>query len=804
MKKPISLLLVFCMVTTMIFVMPVSVAGATTSGDGTGSGVAGPVVSATPVSITEFSYDDRGNVGFVGTNIPDDANVYVGAFDENNRLLELKELSLYNKRAYDKFSIENANEYRAYVWKNIKPLCRSVVATKVPLVHKTISIPLSDLSDFDGETVEYYRGDKVDRVKLASSGEIKFTYNGVLVGQYDDSGDLIYAFESCFDIYDDITYSGELKLVDDGTTNGYSIIDLEVAVSVVIDKVFGDRVTFKNGATTTDGKTIDSLNFNSDDPEVFIELTRNGEEYDYTQLAEWDVLTILANDMTEEYFVEVVDNKIEGKIDAVESSESSDNGKRYKIGDKWYDVSSTRYEEYTLKISVEGTFYIDRYGKIVAYKRIEDGNNITKYGYIINVAGTCDEWENYSIMVKLLDESGEIVDAYFDSAVRIENVDENFQDVLAGEGVSFLEDDTGGYSYTSAMIRMREFAASYDPRIDILADLLVNRFVTYKLLDNNIKIITFPMNGPNEEIYMLNRVAAGEASYDEEYEGITIENKIYDVSDETIVFYINAEGGSVIEDGAIASEDLSMVTASTTLVKGNYNYVEVYDFESYYYKVIVVYDESIKVSPYSNAAVIESVDDTSVVYWMDGVKATAYSDCTDMFNVGDIWKFNLDGTSILAARHIASYSRDYTLPGEEGSPVFSHTPGEEEVCWGPVTEVSSSTNKFEFAPENNFLKIDVIRVLRGNIYVVELVDGAVQVRVGTANDGRNDSELIEAAMYGDIKIVAWPTREPLVEEGEAPLGMLNYIYGVSYNNEAQDVIIYKAADFGRWRAEVVY
>ncbi len=810
MKKFISLLLAICMVTSLIFVLPITATGTSISSGGSssvgnsGSGVVGPVASATPVNITDFSYDDKGNVGFVASDIPDDATVYVGAFDVNNRLLELQELLLYNKADYAEFSTENVAEYRAFVWQNMKPLCESVVAIQVPLVNKTISILLSDVIDFTGDRFRYYDGDNISSIYLASNTDITFTYNGITIDQYDNSSDLKNDFEDCFNIDTDIAYSGQVKLVDDGTANGYSTINLEVAVSAVVDEVFGTRVEFKEPVRTTDGKAIRRLDFDPDDPEIVIEITKNGEEIDYTQLAEWDVLTILANDITEDYFVEVVDNKIEGMIEAREWSDASYDGYRYKIGNKWYDIAYYAYGGEELNISAEGIFYIDRYGKIAAFKKSEKNNSGIKYAYIMNAAVTCDEWNNYSIMVRLLDESGEVYEKYLDPTLYIENIDTNLQDAIEGDGVSFLDEEIDGISYTNAKIKMETFASFEDIRIENLTDALINKFVTYTLLDDNIKTITFPMNEPNEEVYMVNMVAAGAAEYDERYMEIRIGSKRYDVSDETLVFYINSEDGSVIEDGAIASEDLSMVSKTTTMVAGSYNYVEVYDLENDRPKVLVVYDDSIKVSPYSNIAVIEAVDSTSVTYWMNGEKAIAYSDYTDMFNVGDIWKLSLDGTTIVAARRIASYNRDITEAGEDGGAVFDQATGSEDIIWGPVTDSSGTNNRFSFAAENNFDDIQSIAARRANVYIVESVKGDLQILVGTADDAEYDQDLIDAAMSDYIQIVDRATGDILVEAGEAPLGMMDYIYAVSYDNEVQDVVIYKAADFGRWRAEEVW
>ncbi len=684
--------------------------------------------------------------------------------------------------------------------------------------NKTMSISLSDVISFDGSELKYYEGDDDDDVKLASDAEyITLSYNGITIGNYDDEEKLADAFN---DLINPL-YSGQVTLVDNGSARGYSIVALEVAVSAVVDEVKGETVMFKEPVRTADGKNISKLDFDEDETDTLIKLTKNGAAFDYAQLVEWDVISILANDKKEYYIADVIDGgKITGAVEERSASDTSAGGYEYKINGQYYDVALNAYGEGSLKPSSEGTFYIDSYGKIVAFDKTSTSAGISsdKYAYIMNASVTTDEWGNNSIRVQWLDKSGEIGDTYLASKVVIENIDAELAEAIEGDGVKFETQDTNRIEYVEATITMETFATPEDTRIDDLRDALVNKFVTYSLSANNLKTITFAMNeDDDEDVDLINLSAAGAAEYDEDDNELSIGTAGYEIADDTIVFYVDAEDGDVV-DGAIASKYLSNVATGATFATGNYAYVEVYDVDNETPAVIVVYDESGKVSPNTNIAVIEAVGDAtvdgesvkSITYWMNGAKATAYSDPTadvaDDFDItkaqkGDLWKLVVNGTTVTAARRIASYSRALDKADEAGAANFDIVGGSETIAWGPVTDYSNG--KIRYAVENDFANDEGIKAGDANIYVVEYVRGKLVVSVGTVLDAEYDDELVKAAEAINIQILDKATDDVIVEAGEDALGMMDYIFAVSYDKDVQDVVIYKAGSFDKWYTEVV-
>ena len=698
--------------------------------------------------------------------------------------------------------------------------------------NKTMSISLSDVISFDGSELKYYEEDDVEDVDLATDAEyITLSYNGITVNTYSDSfaeGREISDLVDDFNALIDPLYSGQVTLVDNGSARGYSIIALEVAVSAVVDEVRGETVTFKEAVSTTDDKSFGDLDFDPDETSTLIKLTKNGAPFDYAQLAEWDVLSILANETKDYYIVEVIDGgKVTGAIEERSASDTSADGYEYKINGQYYDVANEAYGMGSLKPSSEGTFYIDAYGKIVAFDKTSTSAGVAsdKYAYIMNASVTTDEWGNNSIRVQWLDKTGEIGDTYLASTVTLENIDSDLEDAIAGAGVTLSTEETDDVEYTNAKIKMETFATPEDTRIDDLRDALVNKFVTYSLSANNLKTITFAMSeGADEDVDLINLGAAGAASYDEDDKELTIGTKKYDVADETIVFYIDSDEKDdelvdvSILDGAIASKYLSKVTTAATLATGSYGYVEAYDFDNDIPTVLVVYDESGIVSPNTNIAVIEAVGEatidgeavTSITYWMNGAKATAYSDPTsdaegdnDITTAakGDIWKLVIDGTTVASARKIASYARDIDEADEDGAAVFTLVGGSEDIVWGPVTNYKSPKLKVAF--ENDFDVIEDVKVGDANVYVVEYVRGKLVVSAGTALDAKYNKDLVEAATDGGFNILDKATDAVIVPDGEAALGMMDYVFAVSYDDEVQDVVIFKAGDFDKWTREAV-
>ena len=111
-------------------------------------------------------------------------------------------------------------------------------------------------------------------------------------------------------------WSGKVTFIDNGGTSDYDVVKVEVGAPAVIDDVSAKgKVTFKNTVATV-AKDKVTLDFDDSDETQLIKLTKDGKAIEWSELKEWDVLSILYNSNTEGYYdVRVVgSNAIDGSV----------------------------------------------------------------------------------------------------------------------------------------------------------------------------------------------------------------------------------------------------------------------------------------------------------------------------------------------------------------------------------------------------------------------------------------------------------------------------------------------------------
>ena len=667
--------------------------------------------------------------------------------------------------------------------------------------NKSVSVALADVIGFadDDNVFEYYNeNNKVeDDIKLGAVGEDDeyiCIYNGVVDETYDAVDDVIGWFEGIYDA----DLNGQVTFIDNGTGRGNTVLALEVATSAVVDEVDGTEVLFKNSA--------DSLDFDEDLENTIIKLTKNGVPVDYTTLTEWDVLSVLYAEDVNYVVAEVIDGgKITGSVEEV-------SGDEYKIAGQFYEIANDVYGS-TIKPGSEGTFYVDKYGMIVAYDKAATtagGAASDKYAYILNATITVDEWENESVRVQWLDKTGEIGDAYLAEKFTLENINADLEEDITDDSVDFYTEDNDDYSYRYARIDMDDFANT--DKVEDLVDALKGAFVTYALSGNNIKLITLPMASNDEDIDMLKIAAADdEASYDEEEKELTVDGDKFDLTDDTLIFYLSTGTATPISADAPASKYYSTVATAATLATFVDTKAEVYNVEDDVPAVVVLYNTTGEVSPSTNIAVVQSVGEatvngekvTSITYWMNGAKATAYNNPEVSINPledvepGDVLQLKVDGNTVVKANPVATgYERVAGVSGvtevEEGDDIEHGTVNltiapnangritnagyVKEVKNGKVILADGTTKKFGSA----------------NIYVVEEVRGKLVVSAGSSSDLSANKQKVLTEAIEDGKAIQYKDGgwQDLVAADEMPYGLMNYVTIVEYDDEVIDVVVY--------------
>ena len=685
--------------------------------------------------------------------------------------------------------------------------------------NKEITVSLDNYSDFDGGYFKYYKDDNARSTTDVRVGITSVLYNGVAYPDAvtittDSKGVKTYTVHD--DVIDDLlnspTWSGQVTLIDNGVGSTYNVMSVEIAAAAVVDEVSGNgKVSFKNSPKGKDDKKIELI-FDEDDETQIIELTKNGEAYDYTQLTEWDVLSVLANNQNDYYVAEVIDaGKISSTISEVGSSDSSKDGKEYKIDGQFYDVAENAELNGKLTGGASGVFYIDKYGKIVAYDKNGSTTGSDAYAYILNAVATADDFGKQNIRVQYLDKTGAIGDVYFSTTVTIENAGTTLATAL-------------GIDKDKDTVKVENFTAT---KADALAEALKNKLVTYGLSGNYIKTVTFAQNDPDDGTLCLN-AEYKDAEYDEDNQRIKVGTKKFDLDDSTIVFFINGSSDVYVDGSGLvgdASKTASKVGTVAALAP-DYDYAQVYDYDDTV-GALVLFNTSGGISGSSNIAVIDSIGEatvdgtkvTSVTYWMNGVKATAYTDVdytvngTDIADAeqGDAWKLAVNGTTITEARRVASYSRDITKHGKDGyaKVVPERLERKEGIESGPVVGYTSVGKKIQYAPKveggYDFVEGNSESIKVGddvNVYIVDPARRSGNVYVGAASDVSYDKDLIEQANSSTLKVVSRADADDVwVAAGEDALGMMDFVLAITYDDDVQDVIIYKAPDFGKYNVK---
>ncbi len=682
----------------------------------------------------------------------------------------------------------------------------TVIAATETAVNKTMTIGLSQFVDLAANELKYWKNESDREPSVENiSTSVKMLLNGVAVKSTDMAARIN-------DLKTEKAWSGAITLIESNSkVKGYDVIAIEVGTPVVVDEVSANgKVSLKNtSAKAIDDKRI-NLVFNEEDTEQIIVLTKGGVEIDYTELAEWDVLSVLANKYNDYIVAEVIEaGKVEGRVSSVADSTTSDTGSKYTIDGTAYDVAEYAHECDALAPGSEGIFYIDAYGKIVAYSETGSAVASDKYAFIIKAKQVSDGWDGTAIKVELLDKSGEVYSAYLADKVKVENKDKS----------AFIKEAKRA-GYTTNSYKAEDIDAT------LFEALVKSAFVTYEAnSDGEIKALTFPQTSAdeNELYYELAKHYDATADYDAEDRVIALNGKKYDVDDETLVFYMyNATDGVVATNGAIAKD--SKVDTIASLNTGSYK-AFIYDANQDTVPVIVLYDTKGGLDKASNIALIDSVGQAvvgeeivdSVTFFKDGEKFTATTDLDlDItFVAGEVYKLALsaDGTVITGAEKYGTVdlTRTADKTGVEGTATFTAVAdaGLEKTYFGPVLNYVSSKDIIRIAPVSsglggdraydadvvyNFADYTAIKAADANVYVIDPVRATNKISVGYASDVNFDEEVITAVAGG--KAIDFEKNAYDIAAGVDALGMMDFVVAYEYDDEITDVIIIKAYDFG--------
>ena len=781
---------------------------------------------------TEYDADKTKEIGIEIDDTTDNRNY----LNKDSKLTSYLNGTLMNVRQND----INADEFLGYA---VSLYAKKDSSDKYDLIsisksddkNETVEFTFDLFKEFKSGKLYYYRDENsssTNTVNVADKALV--VYNGAAAGEFANVRDSF--FDATTGIVTNDNYSGKVVCInskDETGYTGYDVIRIEAGVSAVVSQVASNgKVTFMNAVTapsTGRVNSIASLDFSDDD--YLINITKDGEDFDYTTLKKWDVLTILSYGKDSKvYDVEVLgeSNYVDGYVTSVKESSTP---QEYRLSDgNWYKMASGFYPSTTLKSGKSGRFFIDGYGKLVALDdgvAVDGGGSVTtgNYAYVINAQSEKGTWNNtsYDVRLQVLDKSGEIYEAYLASNVQFINLKDSVAKELSGWNADTDSNKANYYTdFDYSMKDLKNVSNAND-----LADALVNNLITYSANSaGEVKAVTFAGSSDDDDFTVAEDYSTGtKQEYDADVKSIGG----ISVNDDTVVFYIKADGNDKITYGNdttyTASKTKSSVSSIASLADGKkYNYIA-FDSDDSTLDVgaIVIMNEAGKVSSNGAVAVIDSVGKSTsngdtvytVDFYMNGEKmtATTVADMEDEEDIrdaetGDIFNLNVSGDSILGVEKVLSY-KGYSDTDATAAPELSFlsTNSTDDVVYnvGLVTKVNGSKISYSEFTSNGINTVATAPNLAtaatksknvgdANVYVYDS-NLKNQLYVGSVGDAYVDSILADGKYSIDVDANKGGSALTGVNAPEGVRGMLNTVFMKSVNKTVVDVVVYLPYEF---------
>ncbi len=695
-----------------------------------------------------------------------------------------------------------------YAKKNVNGTYTLLAAAKNSAKNESISfnIDLFDGIDTTGKTVLSYLKDEdattESTATLATGADI--ILNGVAAG---NDATVYFANSGSGKIVPDCDYNGRVTLIDTKDATGYDVVNIEVATTAVVNKVATTgQVTFLNTVKLPfSNKTLANLKFDAEDTSYIINLTKDGEAMDYTELKKWDVLSIKIGNAANIYDVTVL-----GEANYVDSYVRSvrNDGKIMLADGNYYEVDANGYLVDKLEAGDAGRFYIDAYGKIVA---LDDDVAVVgvesavadNYAIVLNAKDDAGLWNDQTVVMQILDKSGEVYEAQLASNVTVKNMkahDATFVSNMSAAGT----DDDNDFSFKSENLSTAN--------AKLLAAALVGKMISYTANSAGaVSAITFAQATDNEEdMYQVGTLntSTGAVAYDEE--DMKFANGVQ-IDEDTYVFYMTKVAGTATGSDKIsyaaagATADYSRVAKGAELVEGSYDIVA-FDNGDDVAKAVIVLNTTGEISPAANVAVIDGVGRSSangsvvyiVDYWMNGEKQTATTAAdlkditTDNAAKGDVFQMNVANGVITSANKLHDYSRatngavtitsSYGVDGQQTGTLF-----------GAVAAVSKRGTLSLTVAGSEVGTISAKDAEVANVYVLDPNKSeARQLYVGSLADAYVDENLTTVGNQIDLNK---DNTADLTVDGSNNERLLDYAFAYQYEGDAIDIVIYKAYDF---------
>lgn len=640
--------------------------------------------------------------------------------------------------------------------------------------------------------VRYYKND-TDRTstRVTVQEDYSLIYNNV--GGY--TLDEIFGAENA-PVEKDSKVGGKVTFYDTDTVSGYDVIVVEIAATAVVDSVDANMVSFKN-SQVGDGlysNLVTNLTVDEDDSSQIVNIVKDGQEIAYTDLAEWDVLSIIYNQDGPDYYdIRVISNTVEGSVATVSASDTSATGSKYRIGDGTYDVAIGAYEADSLSAGDAGMFYIDEYGKIAAYNQdysasVGSGN----YAYIIQAIDSTDDFNTRALTLKILTTKDGVKTwnvAPNNLTIRNYNDSALAKSIFASSRYKVKDDDNlagTAAALTGQVIKYSTNSASQISAIELVCD-------------NN--------DNSNHLSQMYHYDSVTYDADDSRFVGSGNTPKKIFVGENAIVFFVNDTDADAAEVGTIAE----------IADNADYNNVDLYDEENDGPSLIVINDENASsgISTSSSAIVIDSVGTTTnsegtivgtISYYQDGTLKNANAsenldgDLLD-FNQGDMALISLNASGeVKGITALVQFDADYVRDDDPtGYPTGTVTKGiaRNDVAEGAAVKKNGSRVTLV---DQNGAEVGSYNLSGANVYVYDGSKARNNLTVGSTGSILINSSLLNGSEYGskDVEYEVYTNDAGTLTTTPA-YSLCDYVYVRTYDDDVIDVLVIKAPDFGTLR-----
>ena len=458
----------------------------------------------------------------------------------------------------------------------------------------------------------YTNAEQTKTATLTLAAAINVRVNGAVVDDAMDVAD----FEANY-LGDDYNYA--IELVDADGETGYEQANVTEYVYMVVKEVKKSNA----GVYTITSEDLDvtaarsTIKIDTEDDDTAIVIVKNGEEVTVDEIAEGDILNIVApaggivSNVVNEATIYVTNDVVDGTVQYNDTEDSvivMTDGSEYS-----YILNNGDTD---IKSQSEGSFYLNILGEVI-YVDDEVVKSTYNYGFVTTLTLNGRSGNFKSGEVRMLTTEGEWVTLDTASSVT-------FNNNASATKIADITETKG----TSAAESSDAFSGIYVEKYDSSAEYIINKVVAYK---------TNSSGAVKEMIYDIRvidtKVETASAGYDKTYKVYEDGNTYgsYNVTEDTVVY---SYSGTLAANSAVDEADVAVKDMSVLKNDKDYTDVNVYavndktdnigimfgkfeadvDYEKPFFLVTKVYDTTIE----------EDKEVTALVGYLSGVQKTYY------------------------------------------------------------------------------------------------------------------------------------------------------------------------------------